>query len=72
MPFVYKTDLIAPEKLDSYKAANTPGSQIVLPDPKNPEKTFTYLIEDIEIKDADPHPVTKEPFKLVTLRLKQA
>ena len=71
MPFIYKTDLVAPQDVEPYKSANAVGSQIVLPDIKNPEKRITYTIEEIEVNDAGEHPQTKEPLKSVTLTLKE-
>jgi hypothetical protein len=70
MPTVYKTDLIPPDAVAAYKAANPIGRQIVLPDLKNPGKSIAYTIQEIRIEDARDHPETGDPFKLVTQVLK--
>jgi hypothetical protein len=70
MPITYKTDLIHPDQLDAYKAANPIGRQIVLPDLKNPGKSIAYTIQEIRIEDAKDHPETGDPVKLVTQVLK--
>ena len=70
MATVYKTDLIPPADLDAYKAANPVGRQIVLPDLKNPGKSIVYKLEEIQIEEAINHPETGDPFKRVTLVLK--
>lgn len=71
MAYIYRSELIAPEAVPAYEAANAVGSTIILPDiAGDPEKKVTYTVEKIEVRDAPPHPETKEPVKAVTLMLK--
>jgi hypothetical protein len=70
MPTTYKTDLIHHDEVDAFKEANPVGKQIVLPDVNNPGQSLVYRVEEVRVKDADDHPETGDPVKLVTTVLK--
>lgn len=70
MSTTYKTDLMPPESIDAYKAANPVGKQIVLPDTGNPGRSIAYTVQEITVADAPANPRTGDPVKLVTLVLK--
>ena len=69
MPTTYKTDLLHPNEIEAYKAANPIGRQIVLPDLKNPGKSVAYTLQEMRVEDIDDHPETGDPVKRVTLVL---
>jgi hypothetical protein len=66
----YKIDLIPPEEVEAYIAKHPLGSQIVLPDLSNPGGSIAYLIEEVQVAEVADHPETGDPFKRVTLVLK--